>query len=177
MICPCKCLAICNLFSFAPLVVGGRGWVAKCGRPASFLFFFFIHSKAKRNFERNPVINISKWFIYSIFTLCSSRDTFYERSEMVFTRHLYIYRTRFVYGARKSMKLTLYRTKKANWLCELTQSTLYWEDCRYVCMGYYAYLVWNMLLYTHNVWYAIYSIKLVTRNWTNLDGVSSILQS
>lgn len=50
-------------------------------------FFYF---KEKRNFERNPVINISKWFIYSIFTLCSSRNTFYERNEMVFTRHIFI---------------------------------------------------------------------------------------
>lgn len=80
-------------FPFAPLVVGwGFEWLNVAADPLLFSFslFFSFHSKAQRNFERNPVINISKWFIHSIFTLCSSRDTFYERSEMLFARHTFI---------------------------------------------------------------------------------------
>lgn len=38
---------------------------------------------AKWNFERNPVINISEWFIRSIFIQCSSRDSFHRQTKWI----------------------------------------------------------------------------------------------
>lgn len=150
MICPCKCLAIHDFFSFAPLVAGRLAqWAANVAAR-----FFSIQFKAKRSFERNPVINISKWFIYSIFAL-AVHAIYFTNAVKCFSHAIHLSNSSC--RTRKSMELSLGQMKTANRLCEFTQSTLYRENCEKT-YKYGTYLVLDVL-------YVFIKVLHIPWNW------------